>query len=280
MVDFRAFGGAAVNSFRLVIGFAIVLGVTGCGSDQDTVAATVMPDVMGLQLDVALSDIERAGFEDEVEVLGGGVLGIVDESNWQVCEQMPAAGENVATTPRLAVDRSCEGDTPEPTTPPGDPEPAATVPPSEESTQEPEEPAPSEPEAEQVLTVDNSEDLAALLNGPGCGDDTIAAFATQYRDRTIEFDGHVSNVQNHGDYDARYDILLNTGDFSETTLAGIQNGPSFKFEDVNFSDLNLTGPDAPDSISTGDNVIVTASVDEWAADNCLFFLDPVATRMR
>jgi hypothetical protein len=128
--------------------------------------------------------------------------------------------------------------------------------------------------------VENSEDLAALLVGPGCGDDTITAFAAQYQDGTIEFDGHVSNLQNHGDYDTRYDILLNTGDFNETTLAGIQNGPSFKFEDVNFSDLNFTGPDAPDSITTGDDVTVTASVEEWNPDNCLFFLDPVSTRAR
>ena len=269
----------------MAVGFAIVLGFTGCGSDQDTAADTVMPDVMGLQLDVALSDIERAGFEDEVEVLGGGAFGVVDESNWQVCEQLPAAGEAVTAAPRLTVDRSCEGDAPEPTvpeptTPPTTPEPTATDSPSEGTTQEPETSEPDEPEAEQILTVENSGDLAALLDGPDCGDDTIAAFADQYQGRTIEFDGHISNLQNHGDYDTRYDILLSVGDFSETTLAGIQTGPSFKFEDVNIFELNLTGPDVPDSISTGVDVTVTATVEEWNPDNCLFFLDPVTTEVR
>ena len=67
-----------------------------------------MPDVKGQQLDVALSDIERAGVEDEVEVLGGGLFGVVDESNWQVCEQMPAAGQTVTDAPRLTVERDCE----------------------------------------------------------------------------------------------------------------------------------------------------------------------------
>lgn len=73
-----------------------------------------MPDVAGTQLDAAKSDIERAGFGGEVEVLGGGMFGIVNESNWQVCEQLPPAGETVTDTPRLTVARSCET-APEPT---------------------------------------------------------------------------------------------------------------------------------------------------------------------
>ena len=68
-----------------------------------------MPDVVGKRLDVALSDVERAGFSDEVEVLGGGFFGVVDESNWKVCEQSPAAGELVSA-PRLTVDRTCDDD--------------------------------------------------------------------------------------------------------------------------------------------------------------------------
>lgn len=106
-----------VKTFRMAIGFALVLGVTGCGSDTDT-AATVMPDVMGLTLDVALIDIERAGVVDEVEVIGGGTIEVSDEPNWQVCDQLPAAGEVVTDAPRLTVDRSCERDTPEPVTSP------------------------------------------------------------------------------------------------------------------------------------------------------------------
>jgi hypothetical protein len=69
-----------------------------------------MPDVEGQQLDVALSDIERKGFSDEVEVLGGGMFGIRDESNWEVCDQSPAAGQVITKDPRLTVDRSCDDD--------------------------------------------------------------------------------------------------------------------------------------------------------------------------
>jgi hypothetical protein len=83
---------------------ALLMGVTGCDSGEDA----EMPDVQSRQLDVALSDIERAGFSDEVEIVGGGMFGVVDESNWQVCEQEPAAGEPIGSAPRLTVDRSCE----------------------------------------------------------------------------------------------------------------------------------------------------------------------------
>ncbi|HET7691117.1 MAG TPA: PASTA domain-containing protein [Nocardioidaceae bacterium] len=68
-----------------------------------------MPDVTGQRLDVALSDIDRAGHDkDDIEVLGGGMFGVIDESNWQVCDQDPAAGTAIDAKPRLTVDRSCE----------------------------------------------------------------------------------------------------------------------------------------------------------------------------
>ena len=131
------------NVLRITLGIAVVLGFAACGSDGDTATnsdtptstdtVNAMPDVMGLQLDVALSDIERAGFEDEVEILGGGTFGVVNESNWQVCDQLPAAGEAMTDVPRLTVDRSCpdvaaepEVETPEVTEPePVDTEAAA-----------------------------------------------------------------------------------------------------------------------------------------------------------
>ena len=90
------------------------------------------------KLDVAKSAIKDAGFEDEVRVDGGGTFGIVKESNWEVCDQSPAAGEAASDTPLLKVDRSCDDDA----------EPSETS-------------KPSEP-AGPVLTVDNSEEFAAL----------------------------------------------------------------------------------------------------------------------
>ena len=221
-----------------------------------------MPEVTGLKLDVALSDIERAGFDDEVEVLGGGTFGVLDESNWQVCEQSPAAGEAVTDSPRVTVDRSC-----------GDDEKDQAEASSDESDQEPES-EPSEANAEKTLTAKNNTELEALLAD---GDYELSeAFAAKYEGRTIAFDGSVDYMANHDDYDTRYDLLLSAGDYSETT----QQGPTFKYEDVNFSDLNVTGPDAPEYVGQGDNLRFIAEVGEFNSDTGIFFLHPVATEAR
>ncbi|PFG20729.1 PASTA domain-containing protein [Serinibacter salmoneus] len=70
-------------------------------------APPVMPDVVGQPLDIGASEIEASGFTDDVEVEGGGVFGVVDESNWTICEQTPSAGDPIAGTPVLTVDREC-----------------------------------------------------------------------------------------------------------------------------------------------------------------------------
>src|SRR3954462_10159799 len=96
---------------NLVAVAVVVTALAGCVGGGKSASppntTTVMPDVKGRQLDVALSDIKRVGFEDKVEVIGGGTFGIVDKSNWTVCDQLPAAGQALKDAPRLTVDRSC-----------------------------------------------------------------------------------------------------------------------------------------------------------------------------
>ncbi len=87
----------------LIAAIVLMMTLTACGSGEEV----EMPDVVGSPLDTAKSDIERAGYSSDLEVLGGGVFGIVDDSAWIVCEQLPAAGEAIAKQPRLTVDRSC-----------------------------------------------------------------------------------------------------------------------------------------------------------------------------
>jgi hypothetical protein len=89
---------------RLLACVALSASLAACGGED-----AVMPDLTAKRLDIALSDLELAGYGDEPEVLGGGVFGVIDQSNWTVCDQTPAPGETVTTTPRLTVDRSCEG---------------------------------------------------------------------------------------------------------------------------------------------------------------------------
>lgn len=127
-----------------------------------------------------------------------------------------------------------------------------------------------------VLTVRNSKALAALMKvGDSCGE-PIARFADENRGRTIEFNGSIVNVMQHGDYDTRYDILVAPGSKGPNSTVG----PAFKFENVNVFDLNLTGDNPPASIQEGDRFRFAAEVVDYNQDQCLFRLDPVSTTAR
>ena len=84
-------------------------------------------------------------------------------------------------------------------------------------------------------------------------------------------------MNNHGDYDTRYDILIGPRDFDETYV----RGPAFQFRDVNIvSDLQLTGPNIPDTLGVKDTLRITAVVEEFEENTCLLLLDPVTTEIR
>lgn len=136
----------ATRGVQAVAAIALLLALAGCGSGKPA----VMPDVVGSSLDAAKSDIERAGFGDDIEVLGGGVFGIIDDSNWMVCEQLPAEGKPLTEPPRLTVDRSCDGGT------------------DEEPAPESESPAP-EPTADVVIVDTTVDELLNKINSADMG---------------------------------------------------------------------------------------------------------------
>lgn len=132
-------------------------------------------------------------------------------------------------------------------------------------------------ESEQdILTEENNEDLAALLAVQDTNDLIVVEFAKKYVGRTIEFDGYIAHMMPHGDNTTRYDILIAVGDSSQTTYSG----PDFKFEDVNVFDLNLTGSEVPETIGMGQNLYITAVVEEYEENSGLFFLNPVSSEIR
>jgi hypothetical protein len=133
-----------------------------------------------------------------------------------------------------------------------------------------------ESNADPALTVANSRQFAALLRmGDPCAA-SVGRFADEYEGKTIEFNGTIVNMTNHGDYDTRYDVLLGPGDKGPKTAVG----PQFKFENVNVFDLSLTGANKPAHVGAGDRVHVVAEVGEFNPDQCLFFLEPVSTEVR
>ena len=128
-------------------------------------------------------------------------------------------------------------------------------------------------ESKNILTADNNDDLAKLLETNDY--DVMRKFASDYVGRTIQFDGNIANMAYHGNYKTRFDILIDVGNYSATS------GPRFKYEDVNIvSDLKLTGSNIPESIQMGQNIRVTAKVLNFNNGQSLFFLKPVKTEFR
>ena len=70
------------------------------------ITKTVVPDLIGQPLDLALDRLDRAGFEADVD--GGGVLGILVAENWEVVDQSPPGGEMLeqGSTVSLVVQHS------------------------------------------------------------------------------------------------------------------------------------------------------------------------------
>lgn len=156
-------------------------------------------------------------------------------------------------------------------------EPSQTTEPADEPSASPEATQAAADPANEILTAENNDDFAALRYTTDTCSDQIGSFASNYAGRTIQFDGSIGAMAPHGDYDTRYDMLISFGDFSATTSYG---GPNFQFRDKNIRDLHLTGDHIPDAIRVGDNVRVTAGVDQFLSTPCLLLLNPVETEIR
>jgi len=182
-----------------VVALLVALGVASCGSHKDK----VMPNVTGEKLDAAKSDIKNAGFDDKVKVVGGGLFGVVADSNWVVCAQTPVAGQSLTGTPQLKVDRSCDNGA------------AASASPSDSSPGSEAtivQPSPTRAAAHATITAENNQDFAALLADPnGDCDNNTKSFAKKYWDGTIEFDGKIASISSHNGDTYVQDVLVYDG---------------------------------------------------------------------
>jgi len=144
------------------------------------------------------------------------------------------------------------------------PTPSPTPPPTEEIDQ-----------VEVITAVNNKEFEELLKTGDYC-DPSMARFADQYEGQQIEFNGSIADMQPFENYDTRYSIVLGPGDAGPNT--GV--GPAFKYENVNMSDVNLTGKNVPDQVAVGDKFRFIAEIDTFNPTQCSFFLTPVSTTAR
>lgn len=127
-------------------------------------------------------------------------------------------------------------------------------------------------EPEPNLTIDNCPELAEILANKAEIDKSYSSFATKYNGRIIEFDGRIDYCTKHENYNTRFDYLVSAGDYDPDH----QIGPTFKFEDVNYSDLNTDLK----TVSVGLNVHIVAEVKSFDSNSGLFYLEPVAVTKR
>jgi hypothetical protein len=163
----------------------------------------------------------------------------------------------------------------------GDEEKAASSDPTAVSTIPSSTPTPTptptvaESTASEVITSQNNPEFAALLKADPCGDENVD-FAAEYKGREVAFNGSIRHMAPYRDYETRYGFLLGPGDEGPQTT----EGPSFKYENVNTGNLNLTGKDIPPTIGVGDKFRFVAEVVEFNPAQCLFYLSPVSTQVR
>ena len=131
------------------------------------------------------------------------------------------------------------------------------------------------PNAQNIM-VNNNEEFRALIESPEPDNATIEQFVSKYKGRTIEFDGNVADVIPYKSYKTRFDFLIHAGDYNPNSA----HGPSFKFSDVAYHDLHLTGANIPDSIGTGQNLHIVAEILEYNSAQEVLFLEPVTTSAR
>jgi beta-lactam-binding protein with PASTA domain len=97
------------SRLRIAVILPIAFALASCAPAAEKGGTSAyVPKVVGERLDVAKSDLEHAGLsEDDIEVVGGGTFGVIDESNWTVCEQRPGPGQAMTESARVIVDRVC-----------------------------------------------------------------------------------------------------------------------------------------------------------------------------
>ncbi len=122
------------------------------------------------------------------------------------------------------------------------------------------------------LTINNCPELAAILSNKAEIDESYSAFAKKYKGKVIEFDGRIDYCTKHGSYTTRFDYLVSAGNYNPNS----QIGPTFKFENVNYYDLNTN----LDTVSVGLNVHIVAEVVSFDNNSGLFYLDPISVTSR
>lgn len=131
-------------------------------------------------------------------------------------------------------------------------------------------------ESSEILTISNNSDLKKLLELRDPSDSFVSTFANKYQGQTIEFDGCVLAINNHGDYKTRYDILIGSGDFDKNSACG----PAFRLTDVGPFDLGIDSLYVESVFPVGTNVHIVAKLEKYNEYTTIYELNVVSIVVR
>lgn len=131
------------------------------------------------------------------------------------------------------------------------------------------------PTTKAYINVQNNEDFASLLKITDTEKESnrIKQFAAAHKGDTIEFDGCVVFLMQHGKYTTRYDVMLATCDYNASPV----RGPFCSFIDVSFYDMKVEGAD---EVSGGMNFHIIGKIVDYNADGNYIELKPVKMEYR
>lgn len=274
----------------LCLALVMVFSITGCGSDshegevktpsgssvqqgrdyQDVYDTFADKGFTNIRLEV-LDDLVTGWLTKEGEVESVSVDGDIGYS----ADKWYPADVKVIITYHAFPDKESDNDDIEDSTPVTEP-----------NTSETTEPVTEEP-TDDILTVDNCQALAEMLVINADRDTAYSEFASEYRGKTIEFDGSIDYKENHSTYNSfngtssvseyEYDILVSYGNYS----ADHQTGPTIKIENVSSRKLGYdVSKNLPDFMAVGSNVRIQVRVGGYDADTGIFtmYLETITAR--
>lgn len=120
------------------------------------------------------------------------------------------------------------------------------------------------------ITLENNEEFAVVLSTKDEVSSVYKDFAEKYKGKTIEFDGHISDVAPYKDYDTRFNVLVYVGDYRTDNFYG----PRIKMENVGVTHY----PEIERRVNQ--NVRIAGKILEYDEDTGLLWLSVVSIKER
>ncbi|MGL4971649.1 MAG: DUF4839 domain-containing protein, partial [Culicoidibacterales bacterium] len=219
------------NKFKKILALSIVstLLLVACGNNHENEAKLPVDasEYKNANYQDVITELEQAGFTNiEVEVIDDLITGWLTKDG--EIEEISidgnttfSAGTYYAKDAKIIISYHTfpeEVEVPEETTvteevqEEQDEQEVVTTPEQEVTTD-------ASVDVQEIITVENNPEFAALL-AENVDYASISNFVAENKGKTISFQGHIANMANHGNYTTRFDVLIYIGEYELTTAVG------------------------------------------------------------